>query len=68
MASKRGGKRRGAGRPSLAAEERLEATVLLRLTAAERRDLRRIAEAAGTTVGVYCRSVVRRHLKAKQLK
>ncbi len=63
MASGRGGRRAGAGRPPVAPTERLDATMLMRFRSDELDALRELAASAGTTVGVYCREVLRRHLR-----
>ena len=57
-----GGARRGAGRPRLSPEERQNAALLVRLRPAELRALHSLAESAGSTVGVYAREILRRHL------
>ena len=66
MASRRGGKRAGAGRPPVAPAERLKATMLMRFRPDELEALRELAASAGMTVGVYSREVLRRHLRRRK--
>jgi len=55
--------RLGAGRPAMPSEERQDAAVLVRMRPREAEALRALADAAGTSVGVYAREILRRRIR-----
>ena len=65
MGGKRG-KRSRLGRPPVPPEEKVTATLLIRLLPEEARRLRALAKREGLGVGQYVREVVRRHLKRSE--